>query len=42
MKISGKTLLFGKWLSELDFILKGADRLVETAEKARALHLIVS
>ncbi|KAJ4374839.1 hypothetical protein N0V83_001917 [Neocucurbitaria cava] len=33
MKIRGYPLFVGKWLSELDFILKGADRLVQRANE---------
>jgi cytochrome P450 len=33
MKIRGYPLFFGKWLSEFDFIFKGADRLVQRASE---------
>lgn len=33
MTIQGKTLLFGKWLTEIDFVSNGADNLVKHASK---------
>ncbi|CAG8975095.1 hypothetical protein HYALB_00008935 [Hymenoscyphus albidus] len=42
MIIEGKTLICGKWLSELDFILKGADSIVQLSEKVNKKIFAIS